>query len=200
MTRRLWVPALAAALAAGPALAAAAPLPYRLSIEVRWAAGGGPEAFRDDVARALADAYTGRCYATATDSGAEEASAPPADLRLIVGLSALKEQLRFLESVATSLQPGDPEKDLRRVALFDVTVDGMLATAASASPVQTKHFVVSISRQPIVPGEDPQASARALAVERIVDDLGKVMCKGTDKLDKKIKAALAASEEPPPPR
>jgi len=200
MTRGLWVPVLAAVFAAGPALGAAAPLPYRLAVEVRWGAGGGPEAFRDDVARALADAFTGRCYAAAAESGANEAEMPPADLRLVVGLSALKEQLRFLDSVATSLQPGDPAKELRRVAVFDVTVDGTLSTAANAAPVQTKHFVVSLSRQPIIPGEDPQATARTLAVEQIVDDLGKVMCKSTEKLDKKIKAALAAADGLPPPR
>ena len=200
MTRGLWAPVLAAVFAAGPALAAAAaPLPYRLAVEVRWGAGGGPEAFRDDVARALADGYTGRCYAAA-ESGANEAETPPADLRLVVGLSALREQLRFLDSVATSLQPGDPAKELRRVALFDVTVDGTLSTVANAAPVQTKHFVVSLSRQPIIPGEDPQATARTLAVEQIVDDLGKAMCKSPEKLDKKIKAALAAGEPPPPPR
>ena len=201
MIRRLaaLASALAAALAnAGPA-AAEAPLPYRLAVEVKWGAGGGPEAFRDDVARALADAFAGRCYAAAAESGGDEASTT-ADLRLFVGLSALKEQLRFLDSVATSLQPGDPAKELRRVAIFDVTVDGALTTMANGAPVQGKHFVVSLSRQPIVPGEDPQATARALALERIVDDLRKAMCKGTDKLDKKIKAALAAAEGTPAPR
>ncbi|HEX4825613.1 MAG TPA: hypothetical protein VFV19_15030 [Candidatus Polarisedimenticolaceae bacterium] len=185
---RVAAATLAAVLAAAPLHASSSPpLPYRLAVEVRWGAGGGPEAFRDDVARALADAFTGRCYAAAS-AGADDPSAP-ADLHLAVSLSALKEQLRFLDSISTSLAPGDPAKELRRTALFDVNVDGALTTAGAA-PVQAKHFVVSVSRQPTMLGEDPQITARTFAVERIVDELGKAMCKGQDKLDKKIKAAL----------
>jgi hypothetical protein len=33
---------------------AAAPLPYRVAVEVRWGQGGGPEAFREDLARGRA--------------------------------------------------------------------------------------------------------------------------------------------------
>jgi hypothetical protein len=47
-------------------------------------------------------------------------------------------------------------------------------------------------------GEDPQASARALAVERIVGDLVKAFCKGAAKIEKKIRDAQSGGAEGAP--
>lgn len=172
--------------------------PYHLAVETRWGPGAGSDAFRADVGRALSESFAGGCFAEV--SLVEDARpATEADLLLVVVLSGVEDETRFEDSIATALQPGEPSKELRRVAHFEVVVDATLQSPAGGV-VQSKRLVASISRRPVMVGEDPQMMARSEAVDRIVADLTKTYCKGGDKLERKIKAALAAPAEGPTPR
>jgi hypothetical protein len=178
----------AAGWVTAPALAAGG-LPYRVAIYPTWGAEAGSDAFLSDLSHALADALSHGCYA-----GVEIVDDVPAeaqvDLLLSVVLSDVLEELTFEDSISGALQPGEPTKELRRVARFEVSVASTLETLVTRRPVESKRLVASISRRPLVLGEDPQVTARQLAIERIVSDLRKAYCRGGAKLLRKIQKAL----------
>jgi len=201
MTRlKRAIAAAALVAAAWRATPAAALLPFRLAVDVRWGPGGGSEAFRADLARSLADALSQRCFSTVEDVSSDGTESTPADVRLLAYLSNVREQLRFLDSIATSLQSDDPSNELRRVAILEVAVEASLQAVVTGEEIAQKRLVASISRQPVMIGEDPQATARALAIDRIVQDLTKAVCKGGDKLEKKIREAMREPEGNAPVR
>lgn len=188
--------ALALVAAASPATAKGGPLPYRVVIASSWGDGAGSDAFRIDLQRAVADAFGGACFtevAVVDDDPADTAG----DLLFTIDLSDAFEELHFDDSIAGALMPGEPAKALRREAFFQVAVDARLTTRADLAPIERKAFVAHIARRPMVLGEDPQASARQLAIDRIVSDLSKTFCRGADKLGRKIKAAMPDGGAPP---
>ena len=198
MSRTRWgAVALALAAAATPVPAKNTPLPYRVVIASTWGDGAGSDAFRMDLQRAVADAFGRGCFTevVVVDDDPEQAAG---DLLLAIYLSDAIEEIRFDDSIAGALMPGEPGKELRRQAFFQVSVDARLTSRIDLAPVEGKELVAAITRRPMVLGEDPQASARQLAIERIVHDLSKTFCRSTDKLARKIKAAMPA--EPATPR
>jgi hypothetical protein len=176
------------------------PAPFRVALAVRWSGDAESDAFRDDLARSLAGVLGSRCFASVSTGGEGQAT-PASDLVLEVLLSDPLDETHFDDSIATALQPGDPTQELRRVARFEVTVDVTLSARASDRVVQRKHFFVSVYRRPLIPGEDPQASARAEAIERIVTDVAKWLRCGQAKLERRVRDALGTDSPPAsPPR
>lgn len=200
MTRFRIAVAAALVLTASSARAASTPQPFRLFLDVRWGEGAGSDAFRSDLALSLEDALVGRCFTEVVEAGSEDATGRPADLVLRVTLSRVKEELRVMDTVAGSLQPGDPGRELNRFQKFEVTVDASLEGAASARVVDTKHWVAHVSRQPLTLGEDLQAVTRIDAIQTITGDTKKAFCKSGDKQERRLREALAAppAAEPAP--
>jgi hypothetical protein len=186
---------VATLLVAAPA-PAAPPLPFRTAVLLEWGEGAGSDAFRDDLGRALTGALTPGCF-TAVELVGDDPAAVHADLLLTVLLSDAEEELRVEDSIAGALQPGEPGKELRRIARFEVTVQATLATFDGRRPVSGKHLVANVSRRPLVLGEDPQVTARADAIDQIVSALTKAFCRGGAKQESKIREALAAAAHAP---
>lgn len=168
--------------------------PFRAALAVRWGEGAGSDAFRDDLSRSLAATLTGRCFAGIAMVGREQAPAD-ADLVLTVVLSRVIDETRFDDSIATTLQPGEPAKELRRVTRVEVTVDATLSTRATGALVRGKHLVASVSRRPIYIGEDPQATVRAEVIDEIVVNLARALGCGGARLERKIRDALRGAGE-----
>src|SRR5262249_41638785 len=116
----------------------------------------------------------------------------PADFVLRMTLSHVKEELRVMDTVSGSLQPGDPGRELHRVQKFEVTVDASLEGNASARAVDTKHWVAHVSRQPMTLGEDVQGVTRMDAIQTITGDTTKAFCKSGEKQERRLREALAA--------
>jgi len=169
--------------------------PFRVALDVRWGGDAGSDAFRDDLARSLAGVLASRCFTSVAAAG-EGQVLPSSELVLAVQLSDPLDETRFDDSIAVSLQPGDPAQELRRVARFQVTVDVTLSVRPSDVVVQRKHLVADVYRRPLIPGENPQASARAEAIERIVLDVAKWLRCGQAKLERRVRDALGTDSPP----
>lgn len=190
-----------AALLAGvcaASAATAATVPYHAVLEVKWGEGEGSEAFRTDLGHALADGMSNGCF-TSVVLADGDADGARGDLLLSVLLSHVQEDVRYEDTIAGALQPGEPTRELRRVADFEVTVDSALETLAARRPIASKRLTAGIARRPMIPGEDAAAVARQLAVERIVSDLRKAYCRGGAKLQRKVERALAETAPQAPP-
>jgi hypothetical protein len=178
-----------ALLALAPSAHAKELAPFRADLVVAWGRNAGSDAFRDDVARVLARALATSCFA-----GVNAADRPPAtstsELTYTVILSNAFEELRFDDSIAGALQPGEPTKELRRVAYFEVTVEAALTANAGGALIHRKHLLAHAERRPIYVGEDPQAYARDEATRDLVQTLTKSLGCGGTKLLKKIREAL----------
>ena len=172
-----------------PAAAAKVTAPYRVALAVGWGASAGSDAFRDDLSRSLAQALASRCFSGVAIDG-REAAAEGAELVFEVVLSHVVDETRFDDSISGALQPGEPAQELRRVTYFEVTVDAALAARANGALIKRKHLVAHISRRPVYVGEDPQATARAEAIDDIVRDLTRALGCGGDKLARNIRGAL----------
>lgn len=168
--------------------------PFRAALAVRWGTDAGSDAFREDLSRALAARLAGGCFAGIVIADGDQAPAD-ADLAFTVVLSNVVDETRFDDSITTTLQPGEPAKELRRVARFEVTVDATLSARKTGTLVRRKHFVASVSRRPIYVGEDPQANARAEVIDDIVVDLARALGCGGAKLERKIRDALGDVRE-----
>ena len=170
--------------------------PFRAALAVRWGEGAGSDAFRDDLSRSLAASLAGRCFAGVVIA---ERDPEPAgvDLVLTVVLSRVVDETRFDDSIATTLQPGEPAKELRRVTRIEVAVDATLSARATAALVRRKHFVANVSRRPNYVGEDPQTTARAEVIDDIVANLARGLGCGGAKLERKIREALGMVGEAP---
>ena len=168
--------------------------PFRAALEVLWGAGAGSDAFRDDLSRSLAESLAGRCFADVVIAKHDQAPAN-VDVLLAVLLSQVIDETRFDDSIATTLQPGEPGEELRRVVNFEVTVDASLSARATGALVRRKHFVAIVSRRPNYVGEDPQATARAEVIDVIVADLARTLGCGGARLERKIREALGGVGE-----
>lgn len=163
--------------------------PWSLAVDVRWAGEAGPEAFRADVERALAATLGGRCVAS-VEAGADAARTGSSDLVLVATLSKFLEELRFDDSLATAVAPDDPGTELRRVATLEVDTGLQLLTRAGDREVATKSFHLGEHYRPVYLGEEPQATARARVIERIVDETRRAMCKSGGKLAARVRETL----------
>jgi len=171
--------------------------PFRIALDVRWGAGAGSDAFRDDLSRSLAASLATGCFAgvvTARSDSVEDNN----DVVFDVVLSDVHDETRFDDSIAGTLQPGEPAKELRRVSYFEVTVDASLTTRVGGALVQKKHLVARVSRRPVYVGEDVQATVRAEAIDSIVRDLTRALGCGGAKLSQKIRETLAEAGKAPP--
>lgn len=172
--------------------------PFRAALTVRWGAGAGSDAFRDDLSRSLAANLAGRCFASV--AAFEQEPSSEAELVFSVVLSDAVDETRFDDSIATTLQPGEPAKELRHLAHFQVTVDATLSTRETGTVVRGKHLVSNVSVRPIYPGEDAQATARYEVIRNIVADLSRALGCGGAKLERRIREALGAGEAAAGPR
>ncbi|HJQ97952.1 MAG TPA: hypothetical protein VJ826_06515 [Candidatus Polarisedimenticolaceae bacterium] len=195
MTRGLVALAALATLAAPGSTAAKGKqpdlLPFSLAVEVRWGSGNGPEAFRADVERAVATAAAHGCVAEIS-TGASAASGGTSDLVLVATLEGFVEELRFDDSLATAVTPGEPTKELRRVAMVDVDNTLQLYVREGAREVATKSFHAGVQYRPMYVGEEPQVSARARVIEDIVDESRKLLCKSGGKLAARVRGEPGA--------
>ena len=186
-----WAAGCALTTMGAPAVGAAGKTvaPVRVALAVRWGAGAGSDAFRDELARSAAATLATRCFAAVVIADAEPWP-EDTDLVLRVDLSDVVDETRFEDSIAGALQPGEPTKELRRVAHFEMTVDATLSTRLTERSVARKHFAVSAYRRPVYIGEDPQDYVRVQAITDVVDDLRRGLGCGGTKLDRKIREAL----------
>ena len=186
--------AFAAILLVRPAAAADKPpdlSPWSLAVGVRWAGEPGPEAFRADVERAVAATLGGRCVAS-VEAGPDAAHTGRSDLVLVATLSEFVEELRFDDSLATAVTPGDPGTELRKVAILEVDTGLQLLTREGNREVATKSFHLEEHYRPLYLGEDPQASARTRLIERVVEETRRAMCKSGGKLAERVRQTLDA--------
>ena len=199
MIRRQAPALIAAALGLLATQAAAKTLaPARVELTVRWAGDGGSDTFREEMQRVAAESLATTCFTSVT---IVEDSATPSDADLTLGivLSGEVEETRFDDAIATVLQPGEPAKELRHTSRCAVNVDAALSVKRTGALVRGKHFGIDMRRQPVYPGEDVQASARAGAVDAAVRELGRAIGCGSSKLVKTVHDALAASAPTAPP-
>lgn len=184
---------LATAICAGlailvPPVSASQLAPFRTTLDVAWGPGAGSDAFRDDLSRSLAAALATACFA-GVEIARPEGEVGGEELAFDVLLSNVVDETRFDDSVAGTLQPGDPAQELRRVIHFEVTVDASLTARVSGALVHKKHLVAHVSRRPVYVGEDAQATARAEAIDGIVRDLMRALGCGRAKLAQRIREA-----------
>jgi hypothetical protein len=196
---RLAMLGFAGLVTARSSYAAKSPAPFSAALEVRWGAGAGSDAFRDDLERALAPALATECFTHVTHVGAAD-DPKSSDLVYQVVLSGSVDETLFDDSIAATLQPGDPVKELRRVARFEVTVDATLTARVNGAVASRKHLVAHITRRPVYVGEDPQAMARGEAIGNIVRDLTRALGCGGTKLEKRVEDALKAVVDAPAAR
>jgi len=185
--------------ATGSALAAKTLAPFPVALDVRWGANAGSDAFRDDLQRALAKILATECFSGVTIAGGDDAARAGA-LGYDVVLSGAVDETLFDDSIAATLQPGDPAKELRRVARFEVTVDASLTARVTGKLVSRKHLVAHVTRRPVYVGEDPQAMARVEAIGNIVHDLSRALGCGGTKLARKIEEAVSGAPDVAGPR
>jgi hypothetical protein len=178
-----------------PSTAAKEIAPFRAALAVSWGEGAGSDAFRDDLSRSLAATLATGCFAGVVIADRDPA---PADTELVLSvvLSGVVDETRFDDSIASTLNPGEPSKELRRVARFEVAVDATLFASATRAIVRRKHFVVIVARRPLYSGEDAQATARVEAIEQIVFDLTKALGCGGAKLNRRIRESLGNVKQP----
>lgn len=199
--RPLLVAATLLAVLAGGGVASAREaslLPYALRLEVRWGEEPGSEEFRRDVERSLALAVSRTCVKRVVTGATEPED--DVDLVLVATLSRFLEETTFDDNVAAAVAPGEPTHELRKAAHLEVWTDGRVATRTGDVPVAAKTFRTVIDYRPRYVGEDPYAAARSLAVDKIVEEAKRSLCRGDEKLDKKIRAALADAAPDAPPR
>ena len=104
--------------------------PYRVALSVGWGPGAGSDAFRDDLSRSMAAALATGCFTGVAIVG-RDPEAQGTDFVFEVTLSSVVDETRFDDSIAGTLQPGEPTKELRRVTRFEVTVDAILTARVS---------------------------------------------------------------------
>jgi hypothetical protein len=172
-----------------PAATAKDIAPYHVALAVRWGAGEGSDAFLNDLQRSLAATLATGCFATVSIVRPADAG-EGADLEFAVVLSNVVDEIRFDDTIAGTLQPGEPTKELRRTTHFEVTVDARMTAKINGALVHSKHLVSNVSRRPNYVGEDPQATVRAEAIDNIVRDLTRALGCGKAKLAQTIKDAL----------
>jgi hypothetical protein len=171
--------------------------PFRAELAVRWGAGAGSDAFTEDLTRSMAEGLATGCFSSVVIADARQRE-EDSDLILTVVLSDTVDETRFDDPIAGVLQPGEPAKELRRVAVLAVTVDATLSARVNGAVVCQKHFVVSVSKRPVYLGEDPQETARRQAIESAVRQVKKMLGCGDAKLERKIRDALSARGLAPP--
>jgi tripartite-type tricarboxylate transporter receptor subunit TctC len=188
MTRRRRV---ATALLALTTIAAQAKeiAPYRAELIVQWGRGAGSDVFRDELARTVAQRLATGCFKDVRIAERQEAESD-AELTYTIVLSDVIDETRFDDTIAAALQPGEPTKELRRVAYFEITADAILTARANGAVISRKHMVAHAERRPIYVGEDPQAFARAEAVGDVVDTLTRALSCGSAKLTRKVRDAV----------
>jgi hypothetical protein len=196
MTRRSRIAAAAALLAASPLLAKDKNKPpdlqtFTLAVEARWGEGAGPEAFRADIERALAASAGRGCVAEVT-AGADAVHEGASDLVLIATLEGFVEEVRFDDSLATAVAPGEPTQELRRVAIADLDNTLQLSVREGAHEVASKSFHADVHYRPMYVGENPQETARQRIIERISDETKKLLCKTDGKLAARVREASSA--------
>jgi hypothetical protein len=165
--------------------------PYTLAVEARWGHAPGPEAFRADVERALATSAAAGCVAEIA-AGSDAVSGGRSDLVLVVTLDSFIEEIRFDDSLATAVTPGEPTKELRRVAVVEVDNTVLLSVRDGDREVATKSFRADVTYRPMYIGEEPQATARARVIEEITDETRKLLCKTGGKLAARIREEAPA--------
>ena len=173
--------------------------PFRTALDVHWGAGAGSDAFRNDLSRRIADALATGCFAGVT-TAPTESMGDGTPLVFDVALSDAVDEVRFDDSIAGTLAPGEPTNELRRVVKFEVTVDAALTVRANGAVVHKKHLVAHVSRRPVYVGEDALATARVEAIDDIVRDLTRSLGCGKATLTRKIRASLDEDESAPAPR
>jgi hypothetical protein len=188
----LLVPAFWALPVLAPDADAKTISPFRAELTIRWGEGAGSDEFLDELARAAAENLATACFSGVVVT---EREAKPSDTELVLALvlSDAFEETRFDDSIATALQPDDPSRELRRVARFEVRVDAVLTARVTGAVAYRKHFVASAERRPQYVGDDAPAGARADAIHGAVRELTTSLGCGGEKLQKKIRAALAES-------
>jgi hypothetical protein len=163
--------------------------PWSIAVEARWGDGSGPDAIRADVERAVAESLGGGCVA-GVDAGREAVRDGRSDLVLVVTLDRFAEEVRFDDPLATAVTPGEPTRELRRVAIVEVDNELALSTREGERAVASKSFHAEIQHRPVFVGEEPQAAARTLLLERIVDETRKLLCKSGGKLATRVRQEL----------
>ena len=205
MTQALRRMGVAAVLSAGSVVSSFASgdqvktvAPFRAELAVHWGDPAGSDAFLDDLKRSMAATLATACFAAVVLADGDE---KPAESELVLTLVVAQtvDETRFDDPIAATLEPGEPSKELRRVAEFDVAMEASLSVRATGAPVYRKRFVASAVRRPMYVGEDPQATARAQTIVNAVRELTKTLGCGGEKLERKIRAALARSGPETPP-
>ena len=171
----------------------------RVQLSVRWGADAGSDNLRDDLERALAEQLSSTCFTSVVI-----ADAPPTrddvDLVLDLVLSHAVEETRFEDTIATSLQSGDPGKELRVVARSAMALDATLEVRATGTLLSRKRVSADVSRRPLYVDEDPQATARTGAIAAAVRALEKALGCGGAKLEHDVRRALDEAKAAAPPR
>lgn len=144
-----------------------------ISIRVRWdreAGTVGSDALRDDFARAIVSAIAFRgCYGEVRPADA------PAPITLDVALSGLEEELRYDDSMAERLAPGEPSKELRQRAEFRIFAHWTLRAGDAVYREDT--FRVERIVRPRILGEDPAVTAREEALDWVGREVARRACK-----------------------
>ncbi|HZN55166.1 MAG TPA: hypothetical protein VFB67_07580 [Candidatus Polarisedimenticolaceae bacterium] len=192
--RRALGAAVLAAGAAADAQAASPATTRSTMLLVRWGANAGSESFRADVARALAQSLRAACLPRIQEVD-DAAASPDADLSLSVILFDALDEVRYDDSIAGALQSDDPGHELRRVARFEVSMEATLEARGAGAVIRRKRARSHIFRRPMVVGEDPRETAQTEAIDDLVREVRKGMCKDGDKLERDVAAALAAEGE-----
>jgi hypothetical protein len=170
--------------------------PFRTALAVRWGQAAGSDAFRDDLARTLAENLAGRCFAGVAIVDRDPS---PGDAELVFSVilsGSSADPLRIYRDHPAARRPA---KELRPSRTSGhVTRDPVHAWGKRA--LVGLNLVRSTHRLTI-PGEDAQAAFRLEVIDNIVGDLARALGCGGAKLERKIRDALgAAGEASPAPR
>jgi len=183
---------LALALGSAPAPPAQAqdgPLPYDVSVRVEFGAGAESPELVDMIRFYLQNEVDARrCMRSAVLL--DEGQIPETELLARVRLSNLEEENEHLISIAQQVANPDPSAKQMYVARFEADVEIELIALSSRLLIRQAHFHSSISRQPRTLVEDAAEAVRVEAVEQIVRQARRELCKSPKKLDKLIRRAL----------
>ena len=155
------------------------PRPYPLALEVAWGDPSGPETWREELERAIADEIGGRnCFRSVGHHDPSRVPEPPLMLR--VSISDFIERSTYGVGIwaleAPDAPPGTRQSQVAEIrAMFDL----QLISLPGEVDVRSRRFGDRVSYQPVMQ-EDPRYESRSRLSKSVSMTIATFVCKGSN--------------------
>lgn len=163
--------------------------PYPLALEVVWGDPAGPESWREELERALADEIGARnCFRSVERHDPNRVPATPLVLRVSIG--DYIERSTFGVGISALETPdAAPETRQSQVAEIKATFDLQLISLPGDAEVRSRRFGDRVAYQPVM-NEDPRYESRSRMLNSVSMTIATFVCKGSnDKFEKDLARA-----------